>query len=260
MGHIQGAWIWYELLTTDAVVARAFYEAVLDWTIAPGDQPPLHYGHIARADGREMGGVLPLTDDMIAHGARPCWLGYIGVDDLDGTVATIIARGGAELMPRMDIDEGSFALMADPHGAPFYLMAPRGMGEGAPGVAFSPADIGSCAWNELHAGDCAADLAFYRDVFGWEMAGAMDMGELGSYQFLARGGTTFGAAMQQAPHGPAPGWAFYFRVADIDAAAAAIAAQGGIMLRPPTLVPGGDWIIAARDPLGAPFALVGRRG
>jgi len=259
MGQVHGAWIWYELLTTDAGAAKAFYESVLDWAIAPGDQPPLNYGHIARADGREIGGVLPLSDEMIAQGARPCWLGYIAVDDLDTTLATVIAQGGALLMPRMDIDEGSFALVADPHGAPFYLMTPRMTDTGQPSVAFDMGTAGSCSWNELHAGDLDADLAFYNAIFGWEQAGSMDMGDFGPYHFLARAGAPFGAAMQRGPHVPVPGWTFYFRVTDIDAAAAAIPAQGGTILHGPSLVPGEDWILNALDPLGAPFALVGKK-
>ena len=253
MGPIHGAWIWYELLTTDAVVAKAFYEGVLGWTIAPGSQPPIHYGHIARPDGREIGGVLPLTAEMIAQGARPSWIGYIGVEDLDATLAALAARGGAVVMPRMDIDEGSFALVTDPHGAPFYLMAPRPTGQDGPSVAFSPTAIGSCGWNELHAGNVAADLAFYRGLFGW------DLPDSGAYQVLARDGVAFGGIVARAPQTPVPGWAFSFRVADIDAAAAAIAAQGGTVLRAPAPVPGEDWALTARDPLGAVFSLVGKR-
>ena len=37
------------------------------------------YRMIGRRDGGFAGGVLGLTDDMQQHGARPIWLGYIGV-------------------------------------------------------------------------------------------------------------------------------------------------------------------------------------
>jgi len=60
---------------------------------------------------------------------------------------------------------------------------------------------------------------------------------------------------QEAP----PGWSFYMRVPDIDAAAAAIAAQGGSLLVPPGEIPGGEFTLAARDPQGAAFALIGPR-
>ena len=40
---------------------------------------------IGRSDGGFAGGVLPLTDEMQQHGARPTWLGYICVDDVDAS-------------------------------------------------------------------------------------------------------------------------------------------------------------------------------
>jgi len=259
MGQVHGAWIWYELLTTDAGAAKAFYESVLDWAIAPGDQPPLNYGHIARADGREIGGVLPLSDEMIAQGARPCWLGYIAVDDLDTTLATVIAQGGALLMPRMDIDEGSFALVADPHGAPFYLMQPTPRAGSGPSVAFGEG-LGSCAWNELAAGDVNSALPFYRSIFSWGEDEPHNMGDFGLYHLLTREGGQIGGAMTKMPQDPTPHWNYYFRVASIKTAAATVTAQGGQLVMGPMQVPGGMWILVGIDPQGAFFALLAENG
>ena len=50
---------------------------------------------IGRADGGNAGGVLRLTDEMREHGARPAWLGYVGVDDVDATVARASSRPAA---------------------------------------------------------------------------------------------------------------------------------------------------------------------
>ncbi|WP_164852673.1 VOC family protein [Novosphingobium umbonatum] len=259
MTKLQGAWIWYELMTSDAAGAKAFYEAVAGWQIPLSGQAPLYYSHITRADGREVGGLLPLTQEMIAQGAHPAWVGYIGVDDINATLDAALAAGGRLLMPRMDIDEGSFAMVTDPGGAPFYLMQPRAMGSGQTSVSFSVEDCGSMGWNELPAADMARDLAFYQALFGWEVTGALDMGAYGQYQFLAHDGVTMGAIMQRIPEAQGFGWNHYIRVADIDAAASAINAHGGRVLRGPDPVPGEDWIIHGRDPQGASFALVGKR-
>ncbi|HWU02615.1 MAG TPA: VOC family protein [Novosphingobium sp.] len=256
---LQGAWIWYELMTSDAAGARAFYEAVLGWHVAPGTQPPLFYGHIARADGEGVGGMLPLSPDMAAQGARPGWIGYIGVDDVDAAIARVEAAGGKVLMPRMDIDEGSFALVTDSGGAAFYVMTPRAMGTGKKSLAFSPTEEGSCGWNELYAADDEAALAFYTDLLGWTQPGAMDMGGFGSYRFLAHDGETFGAMMKKPPHAPVSKWNFYFRVADIDSAHTTLVEHGGQVTHGPVQVPGGDWVINATDPQGASFALVGKK-
>lgn len=260
MGTFQGKWVWYELMTTDAAAAKAFYEAVVGWSIAPGTQPPIFYGHIARPDGREIGGVLPLTPEILAHGARPCWVGYIAVDDLAATLAAVLAAGGRQISERMDIPEGSFAMVADPQGAPFYLMRPT-PGEGTlPSVAFDPGSLGSCGWNELAAADAETALSFYTALFGWSLPDPMDMGEHGFYHFIAHGGTQIGAAYNKMPQDPMPHWNHYFEVSSIKTAAAAIADNGGKVVMGPLEVPGGQWIVLATDPQGAFFCLVAANG
>jgi predicted enzyme related to lactoylglutathione lyase len=125
MGTLQGSWIWYELMTSDAEGAKAFYEKVVGWTITPGSPETGGYGFIANSDGGMTGGVLTLTDDMCEHGARPCWLGYVGVDDVDASVIAIEAAGGKMLMPARDVPgAGRIAMVADCCGAPFYIMTP----------------------------------------------------------------------------------------------------------------------------------------
>jgi len=94
---LQGSNVWYELMTTDPDGATAFYGSVVGWKISesiPGDQD---YRMIGRSDGGFAGGVLGLTDEMRQHGARPIWLGYIGVDDVDATLYN--ARVGVEFYP-----------------------------------------------------------------------------------------------------------------------------------------------------------------
>ena len=206
--------------------------------------------------------MLPLSADMIAGGAHPAWVGYIGVDDVDIAMAAIVARGGQVLMPKTTIAVGSFAMVTDCCGAPFYVMTPQmpaGMA-GQQSTAFSRSLPGRCSWNELHAGNDAAAIEFYSGLFGWTVPDTMDMGPVGTYHFLSHGEEAIGALMTKAPHIPAPGWAFYFRVPNITTAAAAVAANGGQVVHGPMDVPGGDWIVNGIDPQGAAFALVGNKG
>ena len=261
MSTLQGAWIWYELMTTDAEGAKAFYEAVVGWQITLGTQPPTFYGHIVNPDGGSTGGLLPLTAEMIAMDARPAWIGYVGVDDVDVATAAVVKSGGRVRMPKTTIEVGSFALVTDCCGAPFYVMTPvMPAGASESSTAFSPALPGRCAWNELMAGDQPAALAFYTGLFGWSLPEPMDMGEFGSYQFIAHHGEQVGAIMRKAPHAPIAAWNHYFRVADIDAARAAVEAHGGQVVHGPQQVPTGDWVINGIDPQGTAFALVGARG
>src|SRR4051795_12226953 len=79
----QGDFIWYELMTADPEGAKAFYDAVVGWQIGEGVAEFNGYRMIGRSDGGFAGGVLPLTDEMQREGARPMWLGYIHVRNVD---------------------------------------------------------------------------------------------------------------------------------------------------------------------------------
>ena len=255
MANRHGDWIWYELLTPDADGAAAFYTAVIGWTV--GDQP--HYREIVASEGH-VGGMLPLSADMAAGGAKPGWLGYVKVDDVDKALTSIEQGGGRALMPAQDMPGiGRFALVSDPAGAPFYVMTPRPTAGNPDAVsnAFAadhPA-MGHCAWNELWTSDPAAALGFYGTRFGWVEDSQMEMGPSGKY-FMIRHGVLTGGIAGVTP-GQVPGWTFYFRVPSIAAVVDKVTAHGGTVNMGPHPIPGGDHIILGTDPQGAAFALVG---
>jgi predicted enzyme related to lactoylglutathione lyase len=107
--------------------------------------------------------------------------------------------------------------------------------------------------------DQQAALDFYTGLFGWSLPEPMDMGVMGTYQFVAHDGVTVGAIMPKREQAPVSAWTHYFRVADIDAARSAVEDAGGSIMTGPMEVPNGDWIIQGTDPQGAFFALVGAR-
>jgi uncharacterized protein len=256
-GNKPGDFIWYELLTTDAQAAQAFYGPVLGWTFADSGQPAMDY-RIINAGENSVGGLMAITPEMAGHGARPVWLGYIAVDDVDTAVAEIQQRGGSVQMPAMDIPMvGRIAMVADPDGAPFYVMKSHNEGKSLAFADDCPRP-GHCAWNELRASDQAAAWAFYGEQFGWRQDGEMDMGPMGKYQFI-RHGTVIGAIMRNGEGMGPPSWNPYFRVEDIDAAKAAVEAGGGEVIHGPDEIPGGDFAMNCIDPQGAEFGLVGSR-
>ena len=200
MTTLQGSWIWYELMTTDADASKAFYEAVVPgWAIQTTHAGDAGYGFITNADGEMTGGLLHLNAEVTSHGAIPCWIGYIGVDDVDASVAAIEAAGGKMLMPARDVEmAGRIGMVADCCGAPFYIMTPTPPPGGGGSTAFSAEkNMGRCGWNELMAGNAENATAFYTSLFGWGLAGDMDMGEFGKYQFIAHDNVTIGAIMAQ---------------------------------------------------------------
>lgn len=256
MSNYHGTPIWYELMAKDPAGARRFYDQVVGWKIdeAPPAGMAMDYRMIAAADGF-VGGLATLTEAMCAQGARPCWMMYLGVDDVDACVADVTAAGGQVHLPAFDIPNvGRIAMLADPQGATFYVM--RGSTQDATSTACDPMNPGHGAWHELHTTDGVAATDFYAEQFGWKRETAMDMGEMGKYQIFSIGGKALGGIMRD-PQFPQPDWLIYFRVNDIEAAAGRIRAAGGQVVFGPSEVPGGDWIVNGRDLEGALFALVG---
>ncbi len=251
----DGDWLWYELMTPDADGAARFYSALLGWTV--GNQP--EYREITTTTGH-VGGILPLSPDMIAHGARPAWVGYVKVADVDAAVTSVADGGGRTLMPARDMPGvGRFAMVTDPAGAPFYVMTPTGGAtETSKAFAAEHPIVGHVAWNELAAPDVAAAFHFYGTRFGWLKDGEMEMGPAGTYYFIRHGVRTGGIAPVMP--GQHPGWTFYFRVASIAVAVPAVTAGGGTVIMGPHPIPGGDHIVIGTDPQGAVFALVGAPG
>jgi uncharacterized protein len=253
-----GDFIWYELMTPDPEGSKAFYDAVIGWTI--GDATPEYNGYrMIGAEGGYAGGVLPITPEMQQHGARPTWLGYLNVADVDAAVASIERAGGKALMPATDIPNvGRIAMAADPQGAAFYVMKPIPPAghENEPSTVFSPEKAGRCAWNELSTSDPIAARRFYGEQFGWTSEDFMPMGEHGEYRFIDHHGLRLGA-IAGAMNGQPPHWRFYFTVASVSAAKQTAEAKGGKVVTGPMEVPGGGHIIVGFDPQGAEFALVG---
>ncbi len=261
-GKAHGSHIWYELMTPDPLGAKAFYEAVVPgWSIAERNPGPIDYRMICRSDGGNAGGVLGMDEAMREHGAKPLWLGYISVDDVDASIGQIEARDGAVHMPATNIEGvGRIAMVADPQGNPFYIMTPKPPEdqEGAQSDVFSATAEQRVSWNELSTSDPAAARAFYGELFGWTSEEFMPMGEYGEYRFFDHGGQRIGAVCGVMPDG-SQGWRYYVQVPSICKAVEAVKAGGGTIAVEPHEVPGGDYIVIGHDPQGAEFALVGKQ-
>lgn len=256
MANPHGSFIWYELMTPDQDASKAFYDAVMPFSIEPEPSGATDYRMLVAPDGL-VGGVLKITDDMAAAGARPAWVGYIGVDDVDATVAGVKQQGGGVLLPPHDFPGvGRFAMVTDPHGAPFYVMRPTPPADDpdATSTAFAPERVGHVAWNEHSSTDHKAALGFYGALFGHENNETMAM-PMGDYAFIDHHGTRIGAA-HSSGEGPAH-WLFYWHVPSVNETVGKITAAGGTLIIGPHEVPGGQHIVIASDPHGATFGVVG---
>jgi len=251
---------WYELMTSDQDAAIQFYEKVVGWNASDMPMPNGSGAHytILNAGDRGVGGLMQITDEMKAGGARPGWLGYIHVDDADAKAKEIAQAGGAVHMGPFDIPTvGRSALVADAGGAMFNVMAPFPReGEVPPPLdQYAPGNVG---WHELYAADGEAKaFDFYAGRFGWSTVSEMDMGEMGKYRLFATGGDDAAGGMMNKPaQMPTGAWQFYFNVDSIDAAAERVTGNGGTIVMGPMEVPNAMWVVQGIDPQGAHFALV----
>jgi len=254
MSTTPAQFIWYELVTTDLDAAQTFYGAVVGWTPRDSGLSDRRYTILSVGE-RGVGGAMALPPQALESGARPGWVGYIDVDDVDAFVERVKARGGAVHRAAEDIPGiGRFAMVADPQGAAFIMMKPI-----PPSVApapIAPGAPGTPGWHELHAADGTSAFDFYAGLFGWTKADAMDMGPMGTYQLFAAGGAPIGAMMTKSAETPHPHWLYYFNVEAINPAAERVKSHGGQVLNGPHEVPGPMWVLQASDPQGALFALV----
>ena len=260
---MAGRPIWYELITPDARGVAPFYSAVLRWNIPDaGTKMPngSEYRTIGRADGGSAGGVLTLTPQMKSGGARPGWLPYFHVDDVDAAVAKAANLDAPALMPPETLPNvGRIAMLSDPQGAPFYLMKPTP----PPGKPDAKSDVfdakraGHCRWNELLTTRAPAAKAFYASLLGWTIDEKMSMGAAGDYLFIDCAKERIGAISPMSKPATRPCWLLYFGVEDIGRAHSAATTNGGAIVHEPSEIPGGDRIFTVTDPVGALVGFVG---
>jgi predicted enzyme related to lactoylglutathione lyase len=253
---MTGRFVWHELMTTDPKGAKAFYTEVIGWkTEAFGDsQGPEPY-EMWVSDQGPMGGVMRLPDEVKKMGVPPHWMGHVAVANVDETVAKAKAKGGQVHVPPTDIPKvGRFSVIADPQGASLSVFQPEG--------TMDPMDTskqGQVSWNELYANDAKEALAFYQDLFGWEIQQEMDMGQAGTYFIFGKGDKQYGGAMSKTPDMPMPpSWVYYVQVDDLDSAIKRANDKGAKTIFGPIEVPGGSRVAQFTDPQGAMFALHGK--
>jgi uncharacterized protein len=247
-----GSFAWYELLTTDAVAARGFYGAVVGWEARDASTAAFPYT-VFSAGKSEVGGLMELPAEARRMGAMPRWVGYVEVDDIDGTVDRLKRLGGSVFVPPTDSNIGRVSIVADPQTATFGLVG--GLKRGRPSEeAEKPGQIG---WRELFAADGKKAFAFYSELFGWQPA-ARENDLLESYQLIATGGRTFGGIFPKLPRAPVPFWLYYVEVPDIALAVARVKEGGGRVVQGPMELLGGSWIARCIDPQGAMFSLQGK--
>jgi uncharacterized protein len=254
MNNSHGCFVWYELMTTDADAAKAFYGDVVGWGTRAAPMPGSPYTLFTVGEA-SVSGLVDLPADAKNLGAAPRWIGYVSVEDVDAAVRRVRELGGTVYVPPTDVPGVSrFSVVADPQMATFTLVKWRDTGQHPPADSGA---LGRVGWHELLTADWQRAFAFYRKIFGWQKAIA-DAGPTGTYQQFAAAGQIIGGMFNKPATAPFAFWLYYFNVADIGAAADRVRAGGGSILEGPADIPGGGRVARCTDPQGAVFALIGK--
>jgi len=216
----------FVLRTTAVEAAADFYDAVL---------------------GRRGDGIVPLHEEAIARGARPHWLGHVGVRDIGGVEAVaerFVQRGAARLGPPPGV--GDFAVLRDPGGA--IVAVTDGAGPSTAGVTL----------HQLNTSNPPRAAADYSTLFGWSLTQELDLEPLGRHQQFAfsEGEPNAGVISDVAGRpGVHTHWLYFFSVPSLDRTLERVVARDGIVIGPITL-PTGARIAACDDPQGAAFGVI----
>ncbi len=116
-----GALCWNELTCREPEAAKAFYGEVFGWTArdgAPGGQPYTRFA----LDGRDIAGMIVMDARWPAH-VPAHWMPYFAVTAADETAERCRALGGTVTVPPFETPVGRMAVLADPAGAAFSVIA-----------------------------------------------------------------------------------------------------------------------------------------
>ncbi len=247
--------VWHDLNTKDLDGSKKFYGEIFNWKFDSSDNGP--YLHIKAGD-EMIGGIRK----MDANEPGPTsWLGYVVVDDVEATVATILIAKGKVIVPLQNIENvGTFAVTADPSGGVFAPWKSARSGDAEkPGF---PKPFTFC-WDELMSTDVAAATGFYEKVFGWKPR-PVDMGGGMTYTLLDRPGVTTpkgdpqsaGGVMASPPGVPHSFWLAYVGVDNCDQISARAAELGAQVTVPPQDIPNVGRFACWMDPQGASIAVL----
>ncbi|QMU70962.1 VOC family protein [Streptacidiphilus sp. P02-A3a] len=247
----DGAPCWVDLTAPDPGVARAFYGAVMGWEF---EDAGADYGHYTMClwRGKQVAALMPPPPG--GEGMPAMWNVYLSTQDIEGVVARVAEAGGKPVMGPHDVPgAGRLAFAFDPTGASFGLWQ-----SGGHSGAQLQSEPGAVCWHELNTTDGAAADRFYHALFGYTQQQIGD-GKQFDYTTWTLPGVNdpvcgrLQASAGQLRGGPSA-WAAYFAVADVDAAAREVAAQGGTVLAAAFDSPFGR-MCPVLDPLGASFTL-----
>jgi uncharacterized protein len=114
---------WNELTTRDPQRSIEFYGAVFGWTanILPM-AGAANYTEFRLGD-HAIAGMMPMEGDSWPADLPNHWMVYFAVEDCEAAVARVEELGGKVMVAPTDVPPGRFAVVNDPQGAVFSVIA-----------------------------------------------------------------------------------------------------------------------------------------
>jgi len=126
LANEPGSLSWNEQMSRDWDASKAFYQAVFGYQYQDMSAEGFKYATLM-VDGHEVGGIGEYPEGTPAE-MPAAWSAYFQVTDTDAAVAKVVELGGRVVQPSNDTPYGRIAVVADNHGAVFFLITPARAG------------------------------------------------------------------------------------------------------------------------------------
>lgn len=117
-----GALVWSELNTRDAAASGAFYRDVFGVGVSPMPEVPDYL--VLDVGGHPVGGIQPMGEGF-PPGEPSHWMTYFCVQDADRVIERLLRHRGRVVRPAFEIHAGRMAILQDPAGGRFSIIAPH---------------------------------------------------------------------------------------------------------------------------------------
>jgi predicted enzyme related to lactoylglutathione lyase len=227
---------WFSLATEDVQEATAFYSALFGWTMERSQTG----GFICFLNGVPVAGISEI-EQIDPDVDESQWVPAMLVADVAEAQAKAVETGAELVNPIEHVRGwGEFALLMDPHEAPFIIARlDRNVG----GLTMP----GTWVWADLWAKDVDASVGFYRSVLDYETRLINDV------LVFTSAGTPEASIMEIRQDHLEQGWAPYIGVSALVEAMEAATSLGGKVLVPPDGQFRDGKAALLMDPAGAAF-------
>ena len=245
--RLPGKFVWADLVTDDVPAARKFYALLFGWTFRD-------FGGYAVAanDERPLCGMFqrPRPADQ---NAKPRWLGYISVSNVEKATKAVTKAGGKVLAEPQEMPKrGEQAVFADAEGALFGVVK-SSSGDPADFLA----EPGDWIWVQLLSRDGRKAAEFYRAVGGYTVVENAETNRLSDFILTSEGyARATVRTIRKDSENVRPTWLPFVRVLNVGESVAKAKQLGGkVLIEPKAEVFDGKVAVVA-DPTGAAIGIM----